>query len=756
VLTPVERRPARSRLEARRTVQRPVVRLITFAGLGFYAVVRWGSLLNPAPTGRLLGLLAVSVGLAVAGTVLRGRLRPLVIAAAILAVLAIFPLSGVPFTWVRHVRIAVTANWIDQGLSFLPRVLVPYAGINEWVRIVMLLGAGVLLLDAGLLLAFSPPVPGDLRRAGVALPLIALAVVPSTLVRPQHPYLQGLVLFGLLVLFIWGERVARPEVAGALVLCVVAAGGALLIAPTLDRHSPWINPTTLIGVSSVNVDRFNWAQTYRPLNWPRHGHAVIYVKAPRSSYWKAENLVAFDGYGWATGQDPGDELFPGGGGAPDSTSSKTWTEQIQVTISAMKSFNVIGAGVMTSIPDVPGGAYSSVGVGTYTTPTELGPGDTYKVTTYVPDPTPRQLATAGAAYPPSTPGYGSVTLPEVRRAGLLIPAATLTFPPFHTTLPIESSLTPSTADTNEIMQLSPYAPAIRLAERLAKRSATPYAFVQAVMGYLSRGFSYDENPVPNPYPLESFLFTDKAGYCQQFAGAMALLLRIGGLPARVAVGFTSGTYDTATQRFIVSDIDAHAWVEVWFPHYGWVTFDPTPTAAPARGGKVAPAARQPENLGVVRGRGEQPHAAQNQADFPPVAHHASAASHVALYVAIAAILALLAAGAFVTRPRGPGSGEEMLRELERAMARSGRPIGPGVTLAGLEQRFSASPDAVAYVRAIRLARFAGGTELLPQSGRGAVRGELRAGLGLLGRLRALWALPPRWKMPGRGIHSSNG
>ena len=61
---------------------------------------------------------------------------------------------------------------------------------------------------------------------------------------------------------------------------------------------------------------------------------------------------------------------------------------------------------------------------------------------------------------------------------------------------------------------------------------------------------------------------------------MALLLRMGGIPARVAVGFTTGTYDTATHQYVVSDIDAHAWVEAWFPHYGWVRFDPTPAAAP--------------------------------------------------------------------------------------------------------------------------------------------------------------------------------
>jgi transglutaminase-like putative cysteine protease len=57
---------------------------------------------------------------------------------------------------------------------------------------------------------------------------------------------------------------------------------------------------------------------------------------------------------------------------------------------------------------------------------------------------------------------------------------------------------------------------------------------------------------------------------------MTLMLRSLGVPARVAVGFTSGTYDDAKRRWTVTDHDAHAWVEVWFPHWGWLPFDPTP------------------------------------------------------------------------------------------------------------------------------------------------------------------------------------
>jgi hypothetical protein len=92
---------------------------------------------------------------------------------------------------------------------------------------------------------------------------------------------------------------------------------------------------------------------------------------------------------------------------------------------------------------------------------------------------------------------------------------------------------------------------------------------------------------------------------------------------------------------------------------------------------------------------------------------------------------------------GPLDADGMLAELERALARSGRPISDGVTLAALERRFRTSPDAAEYVRALRVARFGGVDELPTLRQRRALRAQLRAGLGLAGAFRALWALPPR-------------
>jgi len=116
------------------------------------------------------------------------------------------------------------------------------------------------------------------------------------------------------------------------------------------------------------------------------------------------------------------------------------------------------------------------------------------------------------------------------------------------------------------------------AQRLRAGARTPYGAVVAIETWLrsTGGFTYDESPPPTGGlpPLAHFVTDGKRGYCQHFAGAMALMLRFLGIPARVAAGFTSGKREDGV--WTVTDHNAHAWVEVWFAGYGWLAFDPTP------------------------------------------------------------------------------------------------------------------------------------------------------------------------------------
>ncbi len=739
LLPPLRRHESAPRVGVEARPDRPLVRVATFAALAAYGVERWATLERGAPAARLLGLLALALALVAAGPALRRRSTALAAALAVLVVIAMFPIAGVPLGWVSHLRIAVTASAIGDGLSSLPAVVVPYAGVDEWVRLVIALGAGVLLIDAAVMVALAPRDSGGAWRAAAALPLLALAVIPSTIVHPRLPYLQGLILFALLAAFVWGDRVERPRIAGAVAVCGTAVLVGLFVAPALERHTPWLDYQALAGrLAGVKTEAFDWSQGYGPINWPRTGRTVLEVQAPHPDYWKAEDLDLFATRGWVLGDVPGTQ-------DPSNTISpvaiKRWTQTIQVTVRAMATTQVIAAGSAATPQHLSKPFAVGDSPGTWTAYGQLASGDSYSIKTYSPRPVNQQLAAAGTDYPAALlPGY----------LAIYVPAASLLQGQFQQVLfaPFGSSRSaaygPSSADPGPVMRTSPYASAYELSLRLRRDAATPFAYVQAVMGYLAHGFSYDENPAPAPYPLESFLFKTHAGYCQQFAGAMALLLRMGGIPARVAVGFTSGSYDTATRRWVVSDFDAHAWVEAWFPSYGWVRFDPTPGAAPALGGHQAisgssgsraSAARKPSSHGHELGTGA--------AAATGGRRHGSGAASATTALAIGAIvLAVLAIAAFlITRPLRAGDGE--LAELERAFARAGRPLRPGTTLLSIERRLVAEPAAAAYVRGLRTARFGARAERPARGQRRALRSQLRMGLGPLGGIRALWALPPR-------------
>jgi len=85
---------------------------------------------------------------------------------------------------------------------------------------------------------------------------------------------------------------------------------------------------------------------------------------------------------------------------------------------------------------------------------------------------------------------------------------------------------------------------------------------------------------PGKDPVDYFLFDLKQDFCEYFASAMVVMLREVGVPARLVEGFTTGTYDSAANAYVVREQDAHAWVEVYFPQYGWIEFEPTPSQPP--------------------------------------------------------------------------------------------------------------------------------------------------------------------------------
>lgn len=118
---------------------------------------------------------------------------------------------------------------------------------------------------------------------------------------------------------------------------------------------------------------------------------------------------------------------------------------------------------------------------------------------------------------------------------------------------------------------------IALARDLTATEPTPYDRAVAIEQYL-RKFPYTtdvERPPTGEDIADFFLFELQEGYCDYYATAMVVLARAAGLPARLVVGYASGSYDVLNARYIVTEADAHAWPEIYFPGYGWIEFEPT-------------------------------------------------------------------------------------------------------------------------------------------------------------------------------------
>lgn len=117
-----------------------------------------------------------------------------------------------------------------------------------------------------------------------------------------------------------------------------------------------------------------------------------------------------------------------------------------------------------------------------------------------------------------------------------------------------------------------------MAERLTAGVSDPYHKALRIQNYLRENYKYDVNVPESPADKDAvdyFLFDATGGFCSHYASSMAVLLRAVGVPARIATGYAMGYYDYKHEAFRVSESAAHAWVEVYFPGYGWIEFEPT-------------------------------------------------------------------------------------------------------------------------------------------------------------------------------------
>ncbi len=178
------------------------------------------------------------------------------------------------------------------------------------------------------------------------------------------------------------------------------------------------------------------------------------------------------------------------------------------------------------------------------------------------------------------PGTGTVFGRDVSTAGRTWSVAAVEPRPTAEELAAAGPLGPELPLVQRYTALPDLDPSVdELVASLTAGAQTPYERVQAVYGHFTdpaNGYEYSLTTEPGTTgdDLVDFLQL-RRGYCEQYAGAMAALVRAAGVPARVVLGYTPGTVQPDGSRLVTSN-DAHAWVEVYFDDLGWVPYDPTP------------------------------------------------------------------------------------------------------------------------------------------------------------------------------------
>ena len=133
----------------------------------------------------------------------------------------------------------------------------------------------------------------------------------------------------------------------------------------------------------------------------------------------------------------------------------------------------------------------------------------------------------------------------------------------------------------------PYPPSPRIRELVDSwraQSTAPAELVSHALDFFRAGsFSYTlKPPLLKGDPVDGFLFGTRQGFCEHFAAAFTVLMRVAGVPTRVVTGYQGGRWNAIGQFLEVRQADAHAWAEVWLPETGWMRVDPTAAVAPQR------------------------------------------------------------------------------------------------------------------------------------------------------------------------------
>jgi protein-glutamine gamma-glutamyltransferase len=381
---------------------------------------------------------------------------------------------------------------------------------------------------------------------------------------------------------------------------------------------------------------------------------VMRVRADRPSFWVGQTYDTWNGQSWSSSPTAGRSVQKLEGGPPfdiplsrdQQAPQATGSTDIQTFYLAQSGPNLVFHADNAQRVYIQSRSLYLTGDGTIVSSASMGAGTVYTVVSDDATASPQQLEDATSALPATDP-LGLARLP-------------------------------GTEEARDTQVPHPYPRVEALARRITAGIGSPgdsdpmtYQKVEAVERWMATHVTYTTDIPPLPAgadAVDSFLFGSRRGYCEQISTATVIMLRSLGIAARETVGYVPGSYNPITDLYDVQAKDAHAWVQVWFPGYGWQNFDPTadvPLANPSPGSVLA------HSTGRVL------------AHLP--------------WIPIGIVAALAASAVEVRRRRRrrpPTWAHQVAADLERGGVRLGRRRRANETLTAFGQRLAeADPDA---------------------------------------------------------------
>jgi protein-glutamine gamma-glutamyltransferase len=487
------------------------------------------------------GLLWLAPVVAVAALTVSGRIGP---RPALLVALLWIP--GALLAAGLGVGMLVPAAWdttvaaLRIGVEALPDIGTGTPVIQAWALAAVLLIAGTGIGLAGLLWRAE-----DWPRTlvGFLLLLIPLGAAIAMQQISDASWEGAIVLVAVVLRVARGRLV--PIVATASLVGAIALFGAQVAAPRAGWQ-PFDHPHHLTQFHELDTN-----QTYGPLDDRRTGAVMLDVKGPHPALWRMQVLESFDNRRWLSSHE--DSHLP-------EPAARKHTYKVEVR--GLHNRLIVSPGRIDAVRGTKGVVMERGGGEALLD--EPHEGDTYEVVAETVD--------------VGTPRLAPIKIPTGRRYQSLTQIG-LGPPPRYIPYPLDKLA----EDMPEVLRGTDWGRVFRLSYHLSRGVDTELAMVRRVEDYLQNEGRYHyttDVPTPGIEPLMEFLFHTHKGYCQHFAGAAALLLRVAGVPTRVVVGFATGE-EVDNHTWAVRDEDAHAWIEVYFPGVGWVPFNPTPDAAPA-------------------------------------------------------------------------------------------------------------------------------------------------------------------------------